>query len=110
MNDMVERVARAQWEWERANLHAGEGAAWEELDERDRTNRLASARAGIEALREPNEQMTEVGAKWLSAGDWRNPQVGDAWRGMIEVAAGNFDTTCGTPSGGPPRPTPGKTA
>lgn len=61
-NEMIERVARAQ---HRAHYERGRrlypDGAWELLDRFQRENWLFSARAAIEAMREPSEAMSTAG-------------------------------------------------
>lgn len=80
---MIEKVARA--------LCEAQGFKWEDQadamtnasggdDERD--HYLEQARAAIEALREPNQEMLSIDAPDMPAGG----DVGDIWRDMIDKA------------------------
>ncbi len=76
-NEMVERVARAMRarEWD--------GDYWNEADMSDKEYWLASARAAIEAMREPTEAMIDA-VQDLSIGEQENWQK--CWGIAIEAA------------------------
>jgi hypothetical protein len=84
MSEMVERAARA--------IHAriGQGTLWDDLDDYSRSEYLADARAGIEAIREPNDWMVVVGderiIQHLNSSEVRSPvptPAQNCWKAMI---------------------------
>ena len=77
-NDMIERVARALAASDR---HFSDGGSWDELDPIEHDIYMASARAAIEAMREPTSEM--VDAAYANTGG-----VGatKCWQAMIDEA------------------------
>lgn len=66
MSEMVERVAKAQWDLDRAS---GGRPAWGDADHEHRSAAMELARAAIEAMREPTEGMIDAGAD-ADAPEW----------------------------------------
>ncbi len=86
MSEMVERVARAQYA-----LDAAKGflPPWDHAAAHVKDFYCETARAAIEAMREPTEAMLEVGAQYCYqtyGGDW-DTSLNDArvsWQAMID--------------------------
>jgi hypothetical protein len=81
MSDMIERVARAICEAERMNPDDALGG-WVHWQE--------AARAAIEAMREPSEEMLFAGHRAIKAPDRMLPSRA-AWLAMIDVAVTSGD-------------------
>lgn len=98
MTEMVERVARAMWEWQRSNCFiagtipvADLWPAWESAKEDSRESELGRARAAIEAMRAPTEAMGEAGDGVPSGPGFCDepgdpPSVYGIWQAMIDEA------------------------
>ncbi len=71
MSEMVERIARAIHD----AAHKGLDFDW------PREMRIAQARAAIEAMRQPTDEM-------LYSGRWPNDVMGENWQAMIDAALG----------------------
>lgn len=74
MSEMVERVARAQWN---LDLKWGSRPGWDDADPEQRSAAMDLARAAIEAMREPTDGM--IGEAMIQP----HPSVADAG-GVIE--------------------------
>jgi hypothetical protein len=77
MNEMIERVAKALW----LDYWDGDACAWEDAEESARETSRSLARAAIEAMREPTEDMIEAGRS-ENFGNYPN----QAWHAMIDQA------------------------
>ena len=94
MSDMIERVARAMHhaECQPHREHTGYGDTWQWEDAMPavRERHLAAARAAIEAMREPTEEMVESVRDhdnyWGYYADGRPSGPDNCWRGMIDTA------------------------
>lgn len=84
MSEMVERVAKAL---HKAHYERGRGLppSWDAIDRFEREMWLFSARAAIEAMREPTRDM-------ISAANRNNhPRDIDTWQTMIDAALGKVN-------------------
>ncbi len=81
MSEMIERVAKAQ-----------AGARWDLFDDEHKDAARDLARAAIEAMREPTEEMKEAGSDFVyeAWGDGKTI-AREAWQANIDAALGKVD-------------------
>jgi hypothetical protein len=85
MSEMIERVAKAIWDQERKQPDCGHRPDWEVLNVTAADAYRAKAKAAIEAMREPTDQMIDDG--YEAGGYTPDPSdVPAAFRAMIDAA------------------------
>lgn len=82
MSEMVERVAKALFQWQHGHDR------WDEAEPDVREDACEAARAAIEAMREPTEAMCDAADALdrVEAGVLRTEVPFDAWIAMIDEA------------------------
>lgn len=80
--EMVERVAKAQWE---LDCKSSDRAAWEDADNEHRLAAMELAHIAIKAMREPTEGMVDAGYDFTADPCWREDFI-KAWQAMIDEA------------------------
>lgn len=88
MSEMIERVAEAIWQSESVRADRGpRRVSWADAGPPTWDKYRPLARAAIEAMRKPTEEMVSLGARELAGEDkWNRP--GDLPREYIRIDAG----------------------
>lgn len=95
VSEMMERVARAIGEQQSARMAARyptrfcySGATWEQLSEGSKEDARLTARAAIEAMREPTKAMTDHFGDWMGDKPKDHEIARELWREAIDLALG----------------------
>lgn len=89
MNDMIERVAEALWSADAERCHSKRREPWSDVSESVKDDWRFNARAAIQAMREPTDEMVSSGQ---SAGQSVQPTYLTAestierWQAMVDTA------------------------
>lgn len=88
MSEMVERVAKAQWN---LDIEFGSRPCWDNASPEQRSAAMDMARAAIEAMREPTEAMRDVGneaayQRERISGLRTDRMAPETWQAMIDAA------------------------